>query len=146
MKLAIALFIASINPYLNDNQVITYTNYIARYCKQPYLAATVIQAESSFRSDAIHHNTNGTKDVGLFQINSVHGYDRALLLDANSSIYAGCSMLDDGSYRHSNNRQRQAKYETKLARILVYGAFSSSVTEQKLRLIKFYRQGSRKLR
>lgn len=32
----------------------------------------IAQAESGCRADAIGYNTNGTNDVGVFQINSVH--------------------------------------------------------------------------
>jgi len=36
------------------------------------IALGVAQAESGFREDAININDNGTIDVGIFQINSVH--------------------------------------------------------------------------
>ena len=35
-------------------------------------ALAIVDAESGFREEAIHINTNNTIDVGLFQINSVH--------------------------------------------------------------------------
>lgn len=39
-------------------------------------AVTIAVCESNLRADAINHNTNGTIDVGVFQLNSVH--DKAL--------------------------------------------------------------------
>lgn len=44
------------------------------------IALAVAQAESSFKSDAINHNTNGSTDYGLWQINSIHGYNSSQLL------------------------------------------------------------------
>lgn len=35
-------------------------------------AIAIARAESGMREDAIHANTNGTVDIGIFQINSVH--------------------------------------------------------------------------
>jgi hypothetical protein len=37
-------------------------------------AVAVAFAESTFRADATNHNSNGSTDYGLWQINSVHGY------------------------------------------------------------------------
>ena len=36
------------------------------------IALAVAQAESGFKEDAININTNGTIDVGIFQINQIH--------------------------------------------------------------------------
>lgn len=37
------------------------------------MAAAIAQAESSGNPNATNHNTNGTVDRGLFQVNSIHG-------------------------------------------------------------------------
>lgn len=50
------------------------------------IAVAVAHAESSFRLAAVNHNTNGTIDRGLWQINSVH------------SQYNGNQLLSDGLY------------------------------------------------
>jgi len=42
--------------------------------------AAIAMAESSGNTQAIDHDANGTTDYGLWQINSVHGYNSALLL------------------------------------------------------------------
>lgn len=39
---------------------------------QAPLAIAVFTAESGLRKDAVGHNTNGTLDVGIAQINTVH--------------------------------------------------------------------------
>jgi hypothetical protein len=44
------------------------------------IAVAIALAESGGRTDAHHHNTNGTDDDGVWQINSVHGYPVAKLL------------------------------------------------------------------
>lgn len=43
------------------------------------------KCESSMRKDAIHVNTNGTYDAGLFQINSVH---KDISLEHKLDVYA----------------------------------------------------------
>ncbi|HET7639956.1 MAG TPA: transglycosylase SLT domain-containing protein, partial [Ktedonobacteraceae bacterium] len=44
-------------------------------------AVAIALAESGGRTDVIGHNTNGTVDVGLWQINSVHGHSTASMQD-----------------------------------------------------------------
>ena len=39
------------------------------------IAAAIAMAESSGNPDAVHQNTNGTTDYGLWQINTVHDSD-----------------------------------------------------------------------
>lgn len=43
------------------------------------VAVAIILAESRGRVNATNHNTDGSTDDGLFQINSVHGFDRQKL-------------------------------------------------------------------
>ena len=45
-------------------------------------------AESHLKPDAVNINTNGTKDCGIFQINSIHGYDCDWLKDPDNNIKA----------------------------------------------------------
>lgn len=37
---------------------------------------------------AINHNRNGTLDVGIFQVNTVHGYSKEWLMDVDNNIEA----------------------------------------------------------
>ena len=53
-------------------------------------AVAVSRAESTFALNAINNNTNGTTDYGLWQINSIHGYNSSLLL-SNASYNAGAA-------------------------------------------------------
>lgn len=49
-------------------------------------ALEVFFCESGWREDAEHVNTDGTVDLGIAQINSVHGYSRHELLAARNNI------------------------------------------------------------
>jgi len=40
--------------------------------EEPRLALSVARCESGLKADARHVNTNGTVDVSIFQINSIH--------------------------------------------------------------------------
>lgn len=46
----------------------------------------ISKAESGMRPDAIGHNRNGSIDVGLFQINSIHGEDNLTDVDKNLKV------------------------------------------------------------
>lgn len=69
---------------------------IERYiCEKfgPYdckVAISVARAESGLREDAYNYNTNGTLDIGIFQVNEVHwdkeGCSPAELFDAKKNV------------------------------------------------------------
>jgi hypothetical protein len=59
------------------------------------MAAAVAMAESGGRSDAVGHNTNGTIDNGLWQINSIHGSQSTL--DPLANARAAVSISQNGS-------------------------------------------------
>lgn len=46
----------------------------------------IAKAESRLRPDAVNINKNGSKDCGIFQINSVHGYDCEWLKNPSNNI------------------------------------------------------------
>lgn len=48
----------------------------------------IANAESRMKADAININSNGSKDCGLFQVNSIHGYDCEWLKDPKNNIEA----------------------------------------------------------
>ena len=56
-------------PNLPDDCV---THAAQRQDVNPWILRAIIQVESGFNPAAIHRNTNGTLDVGLGQINSLH--------------------------------------------------------------------------
>lgn len=97
-----------------------WSNSAAAHCWQqaaaqhqvdPRLLYSIAQVESSLRADAIHINANGSRDVGLMQINSVHfpalakrGIDeQRLLADACLSIQVAAGILADLIRRHGYN-------------------------------------------
>lgn len=49
------------------------------------IALAIAQAESGFNTEAIDHDSNGSTDYGLWQINSIHGFNSSSLL--NSPLY-----------------------------------------------------------
>lgn len=55
-------------------------------------------AESGGRTDAVGHNSNGTTDTGLWQINSSHGYSQASLLDPRQNARAAKAIWDRQGY------------------------------------------------
>lgn len=50
------------------------------------VAMKIAFAESSFREKAVNYNTNGTNDMGVFQINSIHNVPDECRLNAKCNI------------------------------------------------------------
>ena len=97
----------------------------------------IAYVESRFKQDAVRVNTNGTIDVGMFQINSIHfdttckGLD-VLKLQGNAECAA--KILKSHSKHsskdaqwiaryHSKTPSLKAKYYQKLNRAPVYGPY-----------------------
>jgi hypothetical protein len=63
------------------------------------MARAVAKAESGLREDAFHANTNGTIDVGIFQINSIHfgreGCSFKELVNMESNIKCAKKIYDE---------------------------------------------------
>jgi soluble lytic murein transglycosylase-like protein len=78
---------------------------------EPELLQAIADVESGQRPDAINHNRNGTRDIGLMQINSIHlprlhaqGITEQRLLDEPClSVEVGASMLAEFIARHGYN-------------------------------------------
>ncbi|WP_371321204.1 lytic transglycosylase domain-containing protein [Achromobacter seleniivolatilans] len=72
-----------------------------RHGVDPLLLYSIAKVESSLNPKAVNHNRNGTQDIGLMQINSIHlpglaqrGITRQQLLDDPClSIEAGAEIL-----------------------------------------------------
>ena len=95
---------------------------------EPELLQAIAEVESGLRSDAINHNRDGTRDIGLMQINSIHlprlstqGItEQRLLDDPCLSVEVGASVLAGfitrygynwtavGAYNAGNSPRRQA--------------------------------------
>jgi soluble lytic murein transglycosylase-like protein len=56
----------------------------------PWLLRAILKVESDFSARAVHRNANGTLDVGMAQINSVHFAELARWGVAPSSLMDGC--------------------------------------------------------
>lgn len=110
----------------------------AYYGLHPLLLKAIAQQESSMRAGAVGHNTNGTDDLGLMQINTVHlpklasaGITRQrLLTEPCTNIAVGAWLLADavrrygmswtavGTY-HSPTDWRKRNYAGKVAKHLI---------------------------
>lgn len=74
----------------------------------PLLLHAIAKVESSMRPRAVNHNRNGTYDIGLMQINSIHlpglareGYTRERLLNEPcASVRVGARILADFIAQH----------------------------------------------
>lgn len=60
----------------------------------PDTMIAIARAESSMRVNAVHLNNNGTEDYGLFQINSIHGYDKEWLMNPVNNIRAAREVFE----------------------------------------------------
>lgn len=99
-----------------------------QYAIEPQLLQAIADVESGQVSTAIHHNKDGSRDIGLMQINSSHlprlsakGITEQRLLDEPClSVEVGASVLADfvarygytwtavGAYNAGNSPDRQA--------------------------------------
>jgi hypothetical protein len=66
--------------------------------KYPSIMAAIAMAESSGNPKAIDNDSNGTHDVGLWQINSVHGYSDADMEIPSKNVAAAKAVFDSQGY------------------------------------------------
>lgn len=73
----------------------------------PQLLKAILMVESRLNPKAINHNTNGTKDIGAAQVNTVHlptlekhGIGEKELKDACVNTYVGAWLLSKQIARH----------------------------------------------
>ena len=62
--------------------------------ENPEIMIAIAKAESGMNPQAVNHNRNGSIDTGLFQVNSVHGYDGLSLFDPKKNIGAAREIYD----------------------------------------------------
>ncbi|WP_434626708.1 type III secretion system invasion protein IagB [Chromobacterium sp. CV08] len=85
---------------------------------EPDLLYAIAQQESGLRPDAVGRNRDGSRDLGLMQINSVHlprlralGIDEKRLLgDACLSVMVGASILADMMKRYGYSWEAVGAY------------------------------------
>lgn len=78
---------------------------------EPELLQAIADVESGLKPDAINHNSNGTRDIGLMQINSIHlprlqarGItEQRLLHEPCLSVEVGASVLAEFVARYGYN-------------------------------------------
>jgi len=75
----------------------------------PLILRAIALVESRGNSNAINKNSNGSYDLGMMQINSIHlpelaryGLDRKDLLDACKNVYTGAWILRQNMDRYGN--------------------------------------------
>jgi hypothetical protein len=77
------------------------TELVALYTKHsfpdPNLTAAIALAESAGDPSAVNTNTDGSTDIGLLQINSIHGYDQVMLADPDYNADAGYDVSSGGT-------------------------------------------------
>lgn len=73
------------------------TSYITqKFGSTANIALCIAYHESGYRADAINYNWNGSIDRGVFQINSIHGYDPSSLFDWKQNIDIAYQMSGGG--------------------------------------------------
>lgn len=62
--------------------------------ENPEVMIAVAKAESGLNPLTTNRNTNGSRDIGLFQINSVHGYSDLEMFDVDKNLVAARAIYD----------------------------------------------------
>ncbi|WP_082717728.1 MULTISPECIES: lytic transglycosylase domain-containing protein [Burkholderia] len=90
-----------------------------RYHINPDLLRSIGYYESRLNPDAIHRNSNGSVDIGLMQINSIHlhalrarGIDRSRLVNASVNADVGASLLREKIDRYGNTWAAVGEYHS----------------------------------
>jgi hypothetical protein len=83
------------------------------------LLRSIAYYESHLNPSAIHRNENGSVDIGLMQINSIHlrslterGIDRAMLADASVNADVGASLLRQHIDEYGETWQAVGEYHS----------------------------------
>jgi len=85
-----------------------FTEYGTLFGVPPNLLWAIAKVESNFNPNSVAKNKNGTKDIGLMQINTVHldrlkrdyGIDANLLFDVRINIAVGAQILSKCIRKH----------------------------------------------
>ncbi len=80
----------------------------SRYAVEPELLQAIAMVESGMRADAVNINKDGSRDIGLMQINSIHlpallkkGItEQRLLAEPCLAVHVGASILAEFIVRH----------------------------------------------
>lgn len=81
--------IALVEEQAEESAELTIEEKIRRvFPEAPDVMLAIAKAESGLDPNATNVNKNGSSDIGIFQINSVHGYDDLSLFDPDTNIEA----------------------------------------------------------
>jgi soluble lytic murein transglycosylase-like protein len=90
-----------------------------RHGVNPKILKAILQVESGMRADVVNHNSNGTVDVGMAQINSIHfpelaqwGITPHKLLDPCVATHVAAWHLKRSLLRHGNTWFGVAAYHS----------------------------------
>lgn len=115
----LCLFFSILNARVEE-----YKNYFqsagAHYNIPPLLLENIASIESGGNPNAIRINSNGTKDYGLMQINSIHlrrlsawGICERNILDPKINIFSGSWLLSEHIKERGFNLQAIGDYHSK---------------------------------
>jgi hypothetical protein len=78
----------------DEKDAVCWIHYYAhRYGQDPHLVTRIAEAESNLKPNAVGFNSNGTKDVGLLQINDIHGISMECRLDIHCNLEHAMIMM-----------------------------------------------------
>lgn len=91
-----------------------------RFNINPYLLAAIAKTESNFKAHAVRRNKNGTRDIGVMQINSLwlpelakHGISEEQLFDPCVNIAVGAWILRQRQSSYGNTWEAVGTYHSK---------------------------------
>lgn len=91
-----------------------------RYNINPYLLAAIAKTESNFNANAVRQNTNGTRDIGVMQVNTIwlpvlarYGVTEAQLYDPCTNITVGAWILSQQQGKYGNTWEAVGTYHSK---------------------------------
>lgn len=109
---------AEVAPKYNSNSTACWDQAAAYHNVDPWLLYAIAYTESTHNPKLISKpNRNGTYDIGLMQVNSVHlprlreyGIDKSTLLDGCASTYIGAWILSEKIKRYGYTWKAIAAY------------------------------------
>lgn len=125
--------------YVNDiTQSKSTKNYFVEagnyYNVAPWLLWAVGKVESGHNPFAVNKNKNGTYDIGIMQINSIHlsrlskyGITKQKLFDSRTNIYAGAMILRECMDKYGNNWNAVSCYNGMSKENRVYFTYAKKV-------------------
>ena len=111
-----------LNLALNATEQNIYTKYGKKYGVSPQLLWAIAKTESNFNPMAINKNKNGTFDIGIMQINTIHlsklsksGIEMQHLFIPEVNIDVGAKILYDCFEKHGINYKGLNCYNGKIS-------------------------------